>query len=151
MDRGNMFRSDRAANARSSESAFAQHDNPQPLPLGNLDEVAQVFIDIHLDARVKRYLAIWFTEHTNRQFALHHLASTLEHGRAAIAAGLKSLEEAGAVERASNHAWQSSADIPTRQILNAVAVYFRRHPEARTIIVRHRAIYSTVSWKGWPT
>ena len=84
-------------------SAFAQHDNPHaPLvaPVSrNLDEVAQVFIDIHLDARVKRDLAIWFADHPNRQFALHDLANALEHGRAAIAAGLKGLEESGAVER----------------------------------------------------
>jgi hypothetical protein len=130
-------------------SAFAQHDNPHaplgaPAPVSrNLDEVAQVFIDLHLDARVKRDLAIWFAEHPNRQFALHDLANALEHGRAAIAAGLKGLEESGAVERATgvgSHSWQLSTDVATRQVLNAVAVYFREHPEARTIIVRHAAV-----------
>ena len=143
MDRGNLWSGDRVADARSSESAFAQHDNPHALPTRNLEEVAQMFIDIHLDARVKRDLAIWLAEHPNSQFALHDLVSTLEHGRTAIAAGLKSLEEAGVVERvtgAGSHAWQLSTDVATRQILKAVVVYFREYPEARTIILRHAAV-----------
>lgn len=36
----------------------------------NVDEVAQIFIDVHLDARVKRDLAIWFAEHPTSKLLL---------------------------------------------------------------------------------
>ncbi|MBI5291223.1 MAG: hypothetical protein HY872_05025 [Chloroflexi bacterium] len=110
----------------------------QDLPI--LESIACTFIEIHLDAVAKRDLAIWFAEHPNSPCAKYELCQHLDHHRTAIDRGLRALQEAGAIvpARAEGHpAWQLTSDTATRQILQAVARYFRKHPDMRTVITHY--------------
>jgi hypothetical protein len=104
-----------------------------------LNEVAQTFIEIHLDDLAKRDLAVWFVEHPEGQYQVTELGRVLGHDRAAIKTGLRCLREALVIAPAGAEAhstWRLTPDPATRQILRAVARYFREHPGARTIVVR---------------
>ena len=105
-----------------------------------LDDIAGAFIEIHLDDVAKRDLAVWFVEHPGGQYTATELGRALGYDRAAIETGLRSLREAAVIAPAGadGHAtWRLTPDPATRQILLAVARYFREHPGARTMIVRH--------------
>ena len=115
-------------------------------PLQNpfiLESIACTFIDIHLDEVAKRDLAIWFAEHPDGHYAGYELCQCLNHPRSTLDRGLRSLQEAGAIvllHDQNRPAWQLTTDSATRQILKAVAGYFSRHPEMRTVIPRHRSV-----------
>jgi hypothetical protein len=103
-----------------------------------LEEVAVIFIDIHLDTIAKRDLAVWFAEHADSHYTKADLNRVLGHNPATVVASLRALQEAGAVtaERSDlGPIWQLTPDIATRAILQAVTLYFRQHPGARTMMI----------------
>ena len=59
-----------------------------------LDDVAPIFIDIHLDDVAKRDLAVWFVEHPEGEYQETELGRVLGHDRASIKTGLRCLREA---------------------------------------------------------
>lgn len=115
---------------------------PQSQASFAMAEVASLFIELHLDTVAKRDLTIWFVRHPEIQFALSELGQALGHNRKVIMAGLRALQETSAITSAhvgGSTVWQLTSDIMTRRILQAVERYFREHPGARTIIVRHQS------------
>lgn len=112
----------------------------QDLPI--LESIACTFIEIHLDEVVKRDLAIWFAEHPDSQCSKYKLRRNLDYHRAEIDRALRALQDAGAIVPAraeGRPAWQLTSDTATRQILQAVARYFRKHPDLRTVLMRRPA------------